>query len=402
MHKHLAFGASLAVIAAPAFATKARLVALGEDVIGSQYLSDSRNVFLNAAAINDYKNLVVFEWGGDGSTAPVAKLDTDSRAQAEGGVFYGHGNLVYGVYLGGESSQSHDARRFLALDDRRVHQDNQLDFFLGGDTGLKWGANLTYSQNKSDTEDIDSKTLSSRLGVNGGMWEAFANLSLVNKFEGNIGGGTNDEEFEGNLGYEIGGTFNTGKGKVFGYWRHSGWEQESDEAIAGTAGPAYVGEAEVAIDRYIVGWGREDKVSDRATLIYKASLQMNRRKLETDTDGDAQLNDQFVPVVVGLEYDSASWLTLRGSITHNIWGKADNEIDDTVTAAGLNTIVTNTYSEGKRTIANSTNVNAGATLKFGDFNVDGLIGTGSGTSASESGVLTTDNLMSRVAMTYKF
>ncbi len=402
MNKHLSLGVALAVLATPAFATKARLIALGEEVIGSQYISDSRNVFLNAASVNDYKNLVVFEWGNDGSTAPVAKLDADNRAQAEGGVFYGHGNLVYGIYLGGETSQSHEARRFLALDDRRVHQDNQIDVFVGGDAGLKWGANVTYSEHEADTDDIESKSMSARLGVMSGMWEAFANISLMNKFEGNLDAAGADEEFEGKLGYEVGGTFNTGHGKVFGYWRHAGWEQESDEVIAGTAGPAYTGEAEVKTDRYVIGWGREDKVSDRATLFYKASYQMNRRSLETEADGDADLNDSLVPVVVGLEYDSASWLTLRGSISHNIWGEADNDIDTTLTAAGLNTVVTNTYQNGKRTIANSTNVNAGATLKFGDFNVDGLIGTGAGNSTAESGIFTTDNLMSRVAMTYKF
>ena len=61
-------------------------------------------------------------------------------------------------------------------------------------------------------------------------------------------------------------------------------------------------------------------------------------------------------------------------------------------------------------------VNAGATLKFGELSVDGVIGNNAGTSVTDSGtttqtgsangtdsgVLRTDTLMSRVSMTYRF
>jgi hypothetical protein len=412
--KNLIIGMSVLAFAMPAFATKARLVALGEEITGSLYISDSRNIFLNAAAINDYGNTVILEWGSDGAPfAPAAtpptsvKLDADNNNQGEGGVLYRHNSMVYGIYLGAESAQTHDARQYLSLNNRAVHQDNQLDFFVGGDAGVKWGANLTYSKNDSDsvdtTTDIDSQTVTARLGVMTGALEAFVNVALMNKWEGNLGGTGVEDEFEGKLGYELGGAFNTGKGKVFAFWRHAGWDQKSDQAIVATVqGPAYTGEAEGKTDRYIVGYGHENRINDKATLFYKLSYRANTRKFETKADGDAQLDDQAVPFVIGLEHDSASWLTLRGSITHNIWGQADNDYDATLIAAGLNALVTGQYADGKRTIANSTNVNAGATIKFGDFAVDGLLGTGTGSSATESGTFTTDNLMSRVAMTYKF
>ena len=89
------------------------------------------------------------------------------------------------------------------------------------------------------------------------------------------------------------------------------------------------------------------------------------------------LNDNWV-----LEYDAASWLALRGSITQNV-------------------IIGETETDGdKNTTQNSTDINTGASLKFGDLTVDGLIGTSgqSGTAnGTKSGVLATDRLTSRVS-----
>ncbi len=386
-----------AVFATPAFATKARLLALGEDTIGSQYISDTRNVFLNAAHVNNHKNLVVTEWGSDG--ANNTKLDSDSNAYAEGGLFHAWNNLVIGAYFGGETQQSYEARQILNVSNREVHQDNQVDLFVGGDAGVQWGANLTHSTGEKDDGDIKDDSLSARLGVIADRVEGFANISLVNKFEGDLNASGTDEEFDGKLGYEIGGSYDVGAGKVFAFWRHAGWEQESDVAFG--AGGSYVGEAEVTTNRYILGYGSEKRVSGKASLFWKVSYVRNTRALETEDDGDADLNDLRVPVTVALEYDAASWLVLRGSVTQNLYSEADNEYDDGLSAL-INNGLTNVYPEGKRTVRNSTNVNAGATLKFGDLSVDGLLGLNGGTSTAESGNFGTDDLLARVAMTYRF
>jgi hypothetical protein len=90
-----------------------------------------------------------------------------------------------------------------------------------------------------------------------------------------------------------------------------------------------------------------------------------------------------------MEADATSWLTLRGSVSQDV------VLNTTKNTAGR-----------KSTDTNSTNVNAGATLNFGNLKVDGVVGTtGSSraaTTASEQGVLATDNLMTRVGVTYKF
>src|SRR5690606_39517802 len=63
MKRKLALALGLAVISSSAFATKARLQALGEDVYGSKYISDNRNIFINAAYINLYKDQITYEYG---------------------------------------------------------------------------------------------------------------------------------------------------------------------------------------------------------------------------------------------------------------------------------------------------------------------------------------------------
>ena len=407
MKKHLVLGAALAVLATPAFATKARLVALGEEITGSQYINDNRNIFLNAAHANNYKDTAIFELGGDGAAG--TKQDTNLRPQAEGGVLYGWNNMVVGAYFGGESSQTNEARSYLVTNRRVIHQDNQIDLFLAGESSVKWGANLTYSQNKDDTdgtfEDLESKTLTARLGVVAGKIEGFANVSLINSFEGDLDAGAGDkEEFKGKLGYEVGGTYHIdNEASVFAFWRHAGWEQESSvsQAAATPAAPAYTGEADATTDRFIVGYGRETKLNDKATLFYKASYVLNKRELDTKDDGKATIDDYSVPVVVGLEHDSASWLTLRGSITQSIFNEQDNDYDEDLLPL-VNTNVVTANPDKKRTRRNTTTVAAGATLKFGDFSVDGLLARDSGGTGATNGVLNSENLLTRVAMTYKF
>ncbi len=68
MKRQLTVALGLLVVAAPAFATKARLEALGEDSFGSYYVNDNRNIFLNPARINENKDFITYEFGDSGSS----------------------------------------------------------------------------------------------------------------------------------------------------------------------------------------------------------------------------------------------------------------------------------------------------------------------------------------------
>jgi hypothetical protein len=427
MKKQLIAIAGLALLSTPAMATKARLIALGENIqdnIGSLYFSDSRNIFQNAAYANDYKNMVIMEWGSNatnnagitGSTA-TATGDTDQNAQAEGGFLKSAGNFVYGLYLGAESPYTNEIRSYTrSLNNNAFHQDNQIDVFFAGESAMlgKWGVNLTYSNSEDDAQDAKQSSASIRLGMIKNKIEAFANVSLKNEAEiqslGGVAqapnGGT--DEFKGKLGFELGATYDATVAKLFGYVRHANWEHDADSTSVGATLPytAYTGKFDGTYWLYQVGAGKEHKINDKATLFAKTEYLNFMRKVEATSgtaDGEElNLDDWRVPVTIGLEYDAATWLTLRGSIVQNVVSTTDNDYDgnEAVVSSGVKA----RRPSGKRTAANSTNVNAGLTLKFGELAIDGVIGTdGSNNSTTaEKGALTLDNLASRVAMTYKF
>lgn len=392
MKKQLVVALGLAVLATPAFASKARLQALGDDVNGSFYINDNRNVFLNAANVNNHKDLVTFEWGG----TAVATDDT-ATPRSEGGVFKTMGNMVYGVYLGSESNTSNGFRTISGLTADEAEEENNIDIFVGGDAGMKWGANLTYSKSAKDESNGDAKqdAMRTRLGVIAGDIEGYANISISNKAEDAAG-----NEFKGDLGYQIGGIYNLNEYRVFADYRSN--SGEADAVAAGTDG-------DLKASQLQVGAGRASKLNDKATLFTKASLVWAKGENDSTTAETAagqfggalgcssastasceEYKGMSLPVAIGLEYDAASWLTLRTSITQTILGSEED-------------------SENKRGFHETTVVNAGASLKFGELSVDGVIGNSAGGAAAAgddtttgTGNLRTDNLMSRVSMTYRF
>lgn len=422
MKKQLIAIAALALLSTPAMATKARLIALGENIqdnIGSLYFSDSRNIFQNAAYANDYKDMVIMEWGSAGTSAGPAgttiKGDTDQSPQAEGGFLKSAGNFVYGLYLGAESPYTNEIRSYTrSLNNDSFHQDNQIDVFFAGQSEMlgKWGVNLTYSASENDAQDAEQSSASIRFGMIKNKTEAFANIAIKNEAEMGAAGptgaqaATGSDEFKGKLGFEVGATQDLDVVKAFAYVRHANWEHDADSVIGPVPSTAYTGKFDGTYWLYQVGAGKEHKINDKATLFAKAEYLNFMRKVEATSgtaDGEElNLDDYRVPVTIGLEYDAATWLTLRGSVVQNIISQTDNDYDGNEAAVSAG--VQARRPSGKRTAANSTNVNAGLTLKFGELAIDGVIGTdGSNNSTTaEKGALTLDNLASRVAMTYKF
>lgn len=382
MKKQLTVALGLAVLATPAFASKARLQALGEDSYGSAYINDNRNIWLNAAQINNHKDLVTYEFGGNVSN------DTAASARGEGGVYKAMGNMVYGVHFGGASTTANLMRGGAGL--TGANEDNNVDVFVGGDAGLKWGANLGYakSANETRTQGASSESMRTRLGVIMGDTQAYANINLINNAKG-----TNAQaaKFEGKLGFQVGAIHAWEGNTLFVDYR-----KFDAEGTVPTLGKGDMNSQQLA-----VGIGRVERLNDKTNLFLKAQYFM--QKAENDNSANPVAGAQCtggnffgcdkaetsrVPVTIGLETEATSWLTLRGSVSQVVWG-------------------TNEVNKNESTVANSTLINAGATLKFGELSVDGVIGndaTGSAPQAqgTSSGTIRTDSLMSRVAMTYRF
>lgn len=381
MKKQLVLVAGLAVLAAPAFASKARMAALGESTNGSFYINDNRNIFLNASEVLNHKDLVTYEWGA------AQQSDSDGASNAEGGYFRAHGNMVYGVQFGRvlgfneDASDINDAAN--TNTDDLLQATNALDLFVGGDAGIKWGVQLTYASADDDAftstaattgdEKASADVMDLRVGVSQGQWAAYLAYGITGKAETK----EIDAELTRKSPLEVGGSWKWDAYTAFAQYSTVKYDLEvgaTDES------------AEASTMQ--VGVGRQDKLNDKAVLFTKVSYTNTK----SDTSDFASGSDQetkAIPVVVGLEYDAASWLTLRGSIAQNV-------------------IINETEVDGdKNTTQNTTDINTGASLKFGDLTVDGLIGTSgnAGTvtaGGDEKGVLATDRLMSRVSMTYRF
>ena len=394
MKKQLTVALGLAVLATPVFASKARLQALGEDSYGSAYINDNRNIWLNAAQINNHKDLVTYEFGGNAGT------DSASTARGEGGVYKAHGNFVYGLHFGGASNTGNALRAGAGLFDGANgtgNEENNIDAFIGGDAGMKWGANLGYARTADETSVDSSESMRSRLGVIMGDTQVYANINLINNAKGAsaFAGAGGSAKFEGDLGYQVGAIHAWEGNTLFADFRSF---DMSSKLSTGA-------KEDISSMQLDAGIGRVERLNDKTNLFTRASFFM--RDIENDHGKSAgftaacsaaasvfcdEYSTKRVPVVVGIETEAASWLTLRASVSQVVWGTDD-------------------VSGEESTVRDSTTINAGATLKFGELSVDGVVGNNDGTSAAAgigedtsagNGTLRTDNLMTRVSMTYRF
>jgi hypothetical protein len=455
MKNFIMIGSALLVLSSSAYASTARLLALGmneTDNEGMYYISDSRDMFLNPAYINTYYDFATIEWGDIGTqiktqtttaTSP-ATLNTTTSPKAQGGAFKKMGNFVYGAYFGNESNTSSLLRIAGTSSAASINPnaaggskmlqtaDNQVDLFFGGDNGLKWAVNPTFAFGKNETRTSKDSAAAIRVGVMENNWDAHLNLSLKSKSDAtdtvNFGASsTFDQEFKGKLGFHVGGSYLLdSKNRIFGYVKHYGWEQTDNfanytalrAAIVGSIGPNNIGQTGTVkgdFTNYYLGWGRDFDVNNGDKIF--TSLAAKKTDVNLKFINKSEIRQLIIPVTIGYEAKATEWLTLRGSIVQNIWGQRDNKnINNNAATTGtqLNPVAQSTIASiyggsGKATVENSTAINAGATLAFGNLSVDGLIGTtgadragGTTTVGKKSGVLALDNLETSVAATYKF
>ncbi len=455
MKKSLLIVSALSLISTSAMATQARLLALGmneTDNEGMYHVSDARNMFLNPAYINLYNNQAIFEWGSVGQYANAsttlasdATLNSSISPKAQGGVLTKQGDFVYGLYFGNESNTSSLLRvaatsAFAAVNGfggtlnskMLATSDNQVDFFFGGGSDLKWAVNPVLTFGKNDSRKSKDSGISLRTGAIGSNWDAHLNVSLNSKSEANesvtVAATTANvaQEFKGKLGLHVGGSYViSGNNRAFGYVKHYGWEQtDSFAGYAATDAQAVPtgfggnglggqrGTVKGDFTSYHLGWGSHTDVNTTDKLFYSLTAKKTDINLKFSNKGEVRYI--IIPVTVGYEAQATEWLTLRGSVVQNLWGQQDNKNVTNYTGATgtrLNRVAAGLISQiyggtGKKTLANSTAVNAGATLTFGNLSVDGLIGTtsstGANSSTSKTGVLSFSNLETSVGATYKF
>ncbi len=325
-------------------ASKARLNALGQDGDGSLYILDNRNIFLNPSTLNDVKSGIYTEWGSN----------------PEGGFVKYLGGMKFGFHMGSDSAPDYNGKY--------LHSGNGLDFFLAGESRVKWGVALSYVSNELKDGDDDVFKESStglKLGASRGNWSAFAHLGLGGKAEGSI---FNDEDgqqpddindvAEGKSSYTLGGTYNVGQGTVFLKYK------TGETEVSGV-------DTNLSKSATSLGWHNGHDMGDNGMWFYTLSYDK-----ETAEGGafDLDFEDTALKSIIGFEAQGASWLTLRGSVSQRTF--------------------INEGSDGS--VPNTTAVAAGATLNFGSLSIDGSLGSIGDAS------LNAFDLLSDVALSYSF
>lgn len=420
MKKQMIIATGLALLSSSAYATKARMQALGQDQdTGSHYIKDSRSIFKNAAHVNTFKNYVVAEWGTD-STTGTATAFTDSNAapEAEGGFFREMGSFAYGVYLGSQNKTTQSlmttnslvgtstdtnfnhATAFAVNDTGNMEaRSNDISLFFGGDMGVQWGAHLVHSQNKQQASGTDNglekKHDSWGLGLGAifGDIEGYVNLRIADEHEGgNLGG----DKAEGDFGFNVGLSYAWNSWTFFGEYDAYGAEYTDASVTNGL-------KEERKVDEWLIGFGHIHEVTSTARVFTDFQLISGKDEAELGVAQSAATTSKVefmrTPLTIGFETDATSWLTFRGSISQVI---LINDAERSVTSRGTNTAAA-TNNEAK--LDATTDVAAGATLTFGKLMIDGVIGnngTGGSAGNSDAGALDLDRLMARVAVHYWF
>lgn len=396
-------------------ATVARLQALGmteTDNEGSYFIEDDRNILLNVANVNSYGDTLILELGGNGSAATgnsQLTTDQDYSAKAKGGVFKKHGEMTYGIYLGGESNTSSLLRAVgsnSAAANLLDSADNQVELFLGSKAGFgDWGVSVVYTaDNFNDGTDRGKDVAHAvKFGVKNEKWHALANISTGTYVERVNAGDVN--YFDGKLGLHLGGGYKVNDhGTVYGFMKKFDWEQYALSFDPDTVEGGFL--------TYGLGYGAE-YTNGKGTFL--SSIEYRHKEVHADFSTKVEAKNVILPVMVGYEYKATEWLTLRGSVTQQIYGYRENTAYTPLNAVaqGFATGEFGASTAGKKvTIPNTTDVRAGASLNFGRLRIDGLLGLGGtngqiATSAvqranKENGVLDMDRLLARVGMVYSF
>jgi hypothetical protein len=384
------------IVTTNVMASKARILALGEDVEDLYFVEDARSIFVNSSYIHNYVGRVTMEFGDDGYTAASGIFEDDENPKAIGGFIMNCQQYVCGLFVG-EESNTLGAINVISTDIAETGGaalkvvDNTVDILIGKEADVKWAFNLgygAYKEKDSNGKEAKVDDLGFRLGFMANNWEAYLNAGLMGSSEADegvdLGGGaiTAKQKFEGKYGAQFGGAYKfSGNRKAYLTVKTMAWDETSGSK-----------KDEVSYFHYIAGYGKFYEMS-KDSLVF-ARLTIDNLKVDFERGGasNGEFQNLLVPIVIGFEKEVNSWLTLRGSVSQYIYGVAKGKnlstyLDPAGTGVLHQTVAesyhvwdsgASAYLEGEKTIANTTTVNAGASFHLGNLEIDGFIGTTDG------------------------
>jgi hypothetical protein len=365
--QHLAL-VLISIVSTSAFASKARLQALGQNENGSYYLKDNRNIFLNPAFLNDTADFANFEWGA--TTRP------DSNPNAEGGFIQTHNDMKYGIQLGRETQMETNVGYANGLGGTTglAAPEDTLELLIGGNAGMKWGGSFTYQRSKNDVDAYpkdESSGYELRGGVSQDKFDAYARLNLFNDSKHETAAGT-DDKLEGTFGLRAGGSYRLAADQTL--YGELNWEDFENKDTPETYKYDITGQG------VTVGYARTIAKEGNTTFFHSIAFAWEKNEAKEKVGGTSQKTESFYfPLTIGVESDATNWMVLRGSVSQNVLIAQTKAGDDK----------TENYP-------NSTTVAAGTGFKFNAFTVDATF------AGSSNGQINAVNFLSNVGMTYNF
>ena len=131
--------------------------------------------------------------------------------------------------------------------------------------------------------------------------------------------------------------------------------------------------------RFILGAARVQKLTPKKMFFY--SLAYESVTLSKSGATDEKTAVTRAPLKIGFEYTAKDWLVLRGAVSQNIF------VNDVVSDNGVVSV--------KDTIDDSARTSAGMSIIMDDLTLDGSLIT-------TTGIISFNQIMSRVSMNYKF
>jgi hypothetical protein len=357
---------AVALASVNAFATRARVIALGN----SAHLVDTATVYNNPADIyrlgSDY---VTFETGATQGTPG----QTAQNANAEGMIVRTHGDAKLGLSLGHQTPNvsSWSLRSQATQANLRVNQQNPLELTYGMKNGdISYAGTLVYSNyhNKQAAVGVLEKESSTglRLGAVSNGWDAALRLGLSSNAQLNTG-----HKLDGTTAIGLSGGYWMDSVYLFGNFSSAGIKEQTN---AGVETLKYTATS------YTLG-ALSSMKKDGSELFYSASLVSSETK---DTVANTKTTSMSLPLLIGLELDAASWLTLRGSISQStLIANSKTETAGTTTAETAPGV-------------NNTTLALGAGLKFNKVTFDGTLAT------ATTQQINTTNLLAQAGLTYTF
>jgi len=398
--------AAVIFAAVSAQASKARLNALGN----SEHIVDIQEVFQAEPdqALN-YEAATV-EFGGSGT----------STTEAEGGFIRKMGDSAWSMYLGRSSTT------FKALTDsltglstaggvaantdetavlRAAHaQANPLQLtYAGKMSDIAYGASLLYVGNKlegfsatSGAETFSGKVeqdiMGVLLGANNGVWDVQLRQGVAGNMTttgtaglGSVGALATATKLEIE---STGSTQLSGGYLMDSMYFYGSYNMSSATAAASNAAGTKTINNDISSNVLTLGVVNSHK-KDGVDFFYGASAVLSNGEVKSKVGAGSKTETEstIVPLIVGVEAEVSSWMTLRGSLTQPL------------SLLSTSSSKVGTAASTGESVSDATVTALGAGFKWGKANIDAVISTG---TDGNFGVDSGGDILGQASVTYNF